>query len=305
MGHYAYKDSVLSYLMLDKDRFGITMLHPTAQNGIVWENNWDNAIKRTVNSAGIDKRNSDPNDKMVSLHCPSHSSQGNQLIVYGNGTAKLRGQHPRLYINKANWEPLWLNTEMTCYAQFIKPLVMSQSYTTFRLCSRSNHQGEYKCVCNGKGYAHEFNIYQNSMTIKDSRFRKELLHPHYANMKTAAAKGFDARKWIGQKFICRNDAKDNVVIQAYVDYSDGYNGGDWKQIGQYIDEGVNWGITEDKELQGIEKDCLKCKGDSDCVDPAPAKPYNEKITRKGASCYLRTDFVSDCYFKKFSIREIA
>lgn len=280
------------------DKFGITQLYPTA--GLEWFSNWDNGVKRIVNSAGIDKRNQDPNDSLVSLHCPSHSSQGNQLIIYGNGQAKLRGQHPRLYVNNPDSSPLWLNTEMTIYGKFTKCIIKPESYTTFRLASRSNHQAEYQCVCNGKGYAHELFIKQDTLTLKDSRFRKELVHPHYANQMTNASSGVSMSTWIGQKFVCKTE-KNSVKLEAYIDLTNGLNGGDWKLIGSFTDSGT-WAVTEPKELEGIEDSISRCN--SDCLDSKPIKPYNEKILRKGASCYLRSDFIQDSYFKNFSIREI-
>lgn len=261
-----------------------------------WQCNWTSS--RLVKSGGIDRRNADPKDEMTSLHCPSYDKQGNVFLVYENGQAKLKGEHPRLYINKPDSTPIWNNVEMVCYAKFVKPIIQSGSYTVFRLAARSNHQGEYKCVCNGKGYCTELMINQKNLTVKDGRFRKELIHPHYANKVYDIPDISIGNKWIGLKFICKTDSNNNVLLQTYLDTTDA---GAWKKVGELVDKG-DWKIDSAKELDNIEKDCAKCG--SGCLDPAPKKPYSEKITRPGASCYLRTDFVQEAYFKKFSIKSI-
>ncbi len=281
------------------DKFGITQLNESV--GLEWFSNWDNGHARTINSQGVSTRNQDPDDPMVDFHCLSYSSEGNQFIVYGNGQAKLRGKHPRLYVNKSTHEPLWLNTEATIYGKFTKCIIQSGSYTTYRLASRSNHQDSYICQCNGKGYASEIFIRQDTLKFKDARFRKELIHPHYAN-KYWTSQNWDMTKWLGLKFICKTDSNNNVISQTWLDKTDGLNGGNWIKTGEFIDTGTNWAITESKELENIEKDISGCT--SGCLDSKPVPPYNEKILRKGASCYLRTDFIQDSYFKKFSIREI-
>lgn len=286
--------------MPDLDEFGITKLYPTT--GAEWFSKWGNGKKRSFDSQGINKRNEDLDDTMSSFHCNSYLEQGHQMIVYGNGQMKMRGEHPRLYINKPNQEPLWLNTEMTCYAKFTKPIIKTGSYTPFRLASRSNHHNEYRCICDGKGYATEIMIKQDTLYVKDARFRKELIHPHYANKKYAMPI-IPMSNWVGLKFICKT-VNNNVLLQTFIDLTDSANGGEWDKVGEFIDDGTNWPIAEPKELDNIESDCNRCIGDSDCTDSAPLPPYNEKIMRRGASCYLRSDFIQHAYFKKFSIREI-
>lgn len=281
------------------DKFGITKLFPDADTGIKWYSNWDNGVKRTVKSKGVTTGNPDPNDPMVDLHSLSYSAEGNQMIVYGNGQAKLRGKHPRIYVNNRGQDK-FKNVEMTCYAKFEKAIVQSESYTTFRLATRSNHQDSHKCPCNGKGYASEIFIRQDNLAFKDARFRKELIHPHYANAPWAK-QTWEMSKWLGMKFVCFTDKNNNVVNQTYLDFTDGINGGKWIKVGEKVDSG-DWAITEDKELLNIESDISKCK--DNCLDSKPVKPYNEKILRPGISSYLRTDFIHDCYFKKFSVREI-
>ena len=279
------------------DRFGITELNPS--KGFEWFSNWDNGVKRTVNSEGVSVRNRDPSDAMVDFHCLSYSTEGNQFIVYGNGQAKLRGKHPRLYINHVNQDPLWGNIEMTIYGRFTKCIVEKGSYTTYRLAGRSNHQNTHKCKRDAKGYAAEIFIRQDTLMAKDARFRKELVHPHYANSSFPVPIAAMSN-WVGMKFICKTINEDQVLNQCFLDYSNGQNGGVWNKAGEFVDTG-KWAITSSKELANIDEDINSGSG---CIDTKPVKPYNEKVLRKGASCYLRTDYVQDCYFKNFSIRSI-
>ena len=269
--------------------------------GIRWTNNWDNGHKRTLKGKGTSKTdNTDPDDDMVFFHCVK--KEGNVMTVDGAGTCKLTGRHPRVYVGDLKRK--FNNVEVTCYARFLKPMIEKGSeYTTFRLATRSNHHAITKCRCNGKGYAVECFINQKELTFKDSRFRKELIHPHYANGPfTSGLKGIDMKNWLGMKFVLQTSlSTGDVVSKVYFDRTGGVNGGTWTLVGTLKDTGTNWPIKDAKELKGIEGDIKKCKN---CIDSKPVKPYAEKITRAGFCTYLRTDGVTDSQFRWFSAREI-
>jgi hypothetical protein len=285
------------------DKFGITKLVADG-TGIQWYSNWGNGKKRTLKGKGTSKTdNKDPNDSMSFFHCVG--KQGNEMTIDGKGICRMKGEHPRLYVgdmkNKFN------NVEVTCYVLVKKCMIKSGSYTTFRLAGRSNHHATAKCKCNGKGYAAECFVNQSARTFKDSRFRKELLHPHYAN------KGFTSghanlalhTNWFGMKFVLQTSTSTGeVTSKCYTDVTNGAAGGTWVLKGTQVDNGTNWAITAAGELAGIASDIASCK--KGCLDKKPAgPPYQEKVTRPGYCCYLRTDFVSEICFKWFSAREIA
>lgn len=295
------------------DKFGITELNPTKAGGLEWFCNWSNGKKRTVKSQGMSQRNGDKYDSMFSLHCPSYKQQQNVIEIGGKGRATLRGQHPRIYICKKDGSPVWGDVEITCYSKIIKTypdgvdpeVPAGKTYTTFRLAARSNHHLEYKCICNGMGYNSEFFIGGNA------RLRKELMHhgpglSHYANAAGTHVV-YPLGEWVGHKFIVKtlSESPPKVLLQTFVDNTNGGHGGVWTKAMEYVDDG-NWAITG-SELKGIEADITSCTGDIGCVDgpPCPPKgPYNKVIVRQGGSCYLRTDWVKDSVWKNFSIREI-
>jgi len=273
------------------DKFGITKLLP--DNGAKWFARWDNGKARTIKSTGTSKVAKDPSDSMCRLLCQEYSKEGNMMTIDGNGEAKLQGMHPRIYVMDGTKK--WLNTEMTCYAMLVAPRVEPGSYTTFRLCTRSNHHAINQCNCNGTGYSSEF-----FLPSKDQRFRKELNHPHYANWPFSSPNPA-LNQWFGQKLIVYTLPDNTVHLKCLIDLTDGANGGDWQQVGDYIDNG-NWAISSPKELENIASDISHCK--KGCLNPKPVTPYNRVILEKGIASYLRTDYVNDIRFKRFSIREI-
>lgn len=273
------------------DKFGVTKLLP--DGGSKWFARWDNGKARTIKSKGTKSPAKDPSDSMLRLLCQEYSKEGNMMTIDGKGEAKLQGKHPRLYVMDGTKK--WLNTEMTCYMMLVNPIVEPGSYTTFRLCTRSNHHAITSCNCNGTGYSSEF-----FLPSKDSRFRKELSHPHYANMPFASPVP-PLNVWFGQKLIVYTLPNNTVKLQCLIDQTDGLNGGDWQPVGELIDSG-NWAINSPKELENIASDISRCK--KGCLNPKPVAPYNRIILEKGVASYLRTDYVNDIRFKKFSVREI-
>jgi len=274
------------------DKFGIKKLFP--DYGPKWFARWDNGKPRTIKSTGTISVAKDPSDSMAKFLCLEYAKEKNMMSIDGKGEMRLQGMHPRLYVYDGSKK--WLNTEMTCYCKLVSPMVVPGAYTTFRLCTRSNHHAITKCICNGTGYSSEF-----FLPAKDQRFRKELTHPHYANWPFASPNpGLNV--WFGQKFVVRNSGYNKVRLQCYIDLTDGLDGGDWQLVGEYTDDG-NWPIESPKELANIATDVSKCR--SGCLNPKPVSPYNRIITETGVASYLRTDYVNDIRFKKMSVREIA
>lgn len=286
------------------------MLNPSVSTGMQWYNNWASRKNKglILKGDGTSGRVQDPEDQCVDFSCSKN--EGNTVKFPGDGTIIMTGQHPRLYVNDlykgAKTQRKAQNVEMTCYCKVVAAMIYTDSYTTFRLATRSNHDHTATCKRDGQGYASELFFDQNTCKTGGPRFRKEVCHPHYANSDIKnLAKGFDSHNsWLGMKFVLQNNKAGNVSLKCYWDKNQGSGGGAWTAVAPQVlvDTGTNWAVNTPKELDGIENDM---NSGSSCRDAKIPKPYSAKITRAGYSSYLRTDGAKDVRFKWFSIREIA
>ncbi|HVX02337.1 MAG TPA: hypothetical protein VHA09_04220 [Nitrososphaera sp.] len=78
-------------------------------------------------------------------------------------------------------------------------------------------------------------------------FEKEIAHhlpKGYAEIVTK--KPWDElprNTWVGVKFVLRNmDNDTKVKLELYRDMTEGANGGRWEKMGEFIDNGTNFGV---------------------------------------------------------------
>lgn len=301
------------------DRFGVAKFFPSV--GREWFSNWDNGYSRQIVSRRVNIQNLDPYDRESDFH----ASSDNTCYIDGKGIMKLSGHAPRFYVHDPYTFPppenirKWQNVEMTCYGMLLslkdvsslRPSEGSKA-TTFSLRARSNHQDHGRCACNGNGYISEWGIRASGAFRWRHGFRKEFIHPHYAEQTWPSLvikhePSMQVGKWVGHKFICRNvNSARHVLLQSWRDDTDALNGGQWVKVNEYIDKG-GWKVNPDDILSGSFQNDLNTKCSDCCLDGPPPGGVNTDViwTSPRISCYLRTDNVEDMRFKNFSIREIS
>ena len=254
------------------DRFGIKEMYSTISGGREWLSKWDDGNARTINAG---KR--DPDDSMFK------ATSDSRIVIDGNGIADMSGTQPRMYVYDETKLLKWRNVEVTVYGKLIGQSRQNSS-AGINIGARSNHQDQGKpSNCNVDTY------YSRMLYDGRANFMKELYHPDEA---TAAPVGNKIRwggdgtmplnTWIGHKFVLRDyDAGTHVKLQMYLDLTDGLNGGDWKLVAEWTDDG-NW-----------------------AVPPNPCNiPMTKIILEDNPSVFIRNTNISSALYKKFSIREI-
>lgn len=261
-------NEIRSYELNDLDKFGITKIYPTIQNGRDFFSHWDEGDFRVLHFGERDVIDSD-------LIIKGNNAE---LVIDGNGIATLQGKdplkdsNPRIYVFDKT-KPKWNNVEITVYAKRIFE-IKDYSYAGINIGARSEHQDvDESHLDAGQTYYGRF-TYDNRIY-----FAKEIQHGKYAFSKNEKFNWYTndnsmpKDKWIGLKFIVRTiDSTDNVKLELYTDLTDGQNGGVWEKKLEFIDDG-SW------------------DGNRIFNDP-------------GTSVFIRSDGLGMAQYKNFSIREI-
>jgi len=259
------------------DKFGIKKIFPTLTDGTEWFANWDDGIERIVLSG-----ERDPNDIEFIVRGDG------EVIIDGNGVAKMNGETPRMYVSDPARIKKWNNVEVTFYAKRVGEF-LKLSYQGFVVGTRSEHQDVTdETPCLGKTYYGRM-TYDGRIT-----FQKEIVHhvsysdtqpepPLYA--WNTPDKQLPKDQWVGIKFIVRTVDNDrHVNLQLYRDMTDGANGGSWDKLIEYTDAG-GW------QQQGSDIACPGSTPDEVLLDP-------------GTSTFIRNDGIEEAQYKWFSVREI-
>jgi len=252
------------------DRFGIYEINPTIEKGREFFSHWSEGGFRILH---VHER--DTIDSELILR-----GSNSKLTIDGSGIATLEGDNPnlianpRIYIYDEQKQKKWDNVEITFYQKRISEQT-TYSYSGLNAGTRSEHQDVSKeNVLAGETYYGRF--------TNDGRihFVKEIEHGKYVNspenlFQWESSKGkIPIDVWIGFKFIVRtSEASGNVKLELYMDTTDGFDGGSWEKVGEFIDDG-EWG------------------GDKIFTEPA-------------TSVFLRNDGLGIAQYKNFSIREIS
>ena len=268
------------------DKWGIKELNPTITNGREWFNAWDNGIPRTIIVG-----NQDPFDPTGWFRVTGNGSGVETPKVYidGKDVAIMSGHQPRMYIYDPSLRLKWQNTEVTVYGKRISETALESSQG-INIGARSNHQDQGKpsncgvdtyysrMLYNGIGnFAKELNW------PKDSKKPNSRLHLDWLTPYGSITMPRDV--WIGHKFVIRNvDGGTHVRLEMWRDLTNGTNGGDWKLVLAYTDDG-NW----------------PAPATLDCHDTK----LNRIILDQNPSVFIRNTDISSAQYKYFSIREIA
>jgi len=247
------------------DRFGTIHLYPT--EGRIFESHWDEGGPRTLN--GQDR---DPIDAELVI-----SGRNPQVSIDGAGIATMQGQYPgnaanpRMNVFDEAREKTWENTEITIYMMRISEN-QSLSYAGLNVNSRSEHQDSSEDPENGQSYGGRFTYFGKT------QFVKEVVHDSvYQNADTKTypwntSNGqMPFNQWVGLKLVTYDLSNGDVKLELYMDLTDGLNGGDWKKVNEFIDDGT-W----------------------------EAPIFSEPAT----SIWIKNDGLGAAKYKNFSIREI-
>lgn len=273
------------------DKFGVTMVNPTAQNGRVWFSKWDNGVSRTFGNYA-----NDPFDPEFITSKNSGGMGDGSYKTSGDGVLKISGQYPRMYVVDPSKD--WRNVEITVYGMRISDTNIA--WAGLQAYARTNHGAigdEETNECDNRGYGAQF-TYPGKFL-----FEKETAHHQdngYAqvNEKTLFSGGMPLNQWVGYKFVVRDvDAGTHVKLEAYLDMTNGANGGTWTKISEFTDMSNNFGVGY-----------ATCNA---AISPSlPLTSSNNRLGtetgRPNVAIYFRSDGVNidGLLYKAASIREI-
>ena len=261
---------------------------------------------------------------------PGNATMGLYVIDYPtSGLAS-----PWLIKNEDPARKTWTNVEMTIYVKFIEKVQDGN----IRLAARTDHYNIQNCRCDGLGY--DFQLETGPSTTTGARLGTEIIHDAYdqysnhgnaptfpttninqvshANMPKLsrfnnAITYLELYKWYGMKFVCRTKTgSGTVLLQGYLDKTDGASGGAWTKILEYESNGVDGGIFQGTDLTNLESywtwtgDCGEefAADTSKFVRTPQTNSYNPVRLTSAFSCYVRADNARIIQLKNFSIREI-
>ena len=161
---------------------------------------------------------------------------------------------------------------------------------------RTNHMIDTN-YCDTRGYGGRFR-YDGNVD-----FEKETKHDALKGYAQVASKtywsgGMPKSMWIGYKFVVYDIPDGNIKLETYIDNTDGYNGGHWIKINEFMDNGSNFGVENDACNIGIDPALRLTSSDT--------RPGSETV-KPNLAVYFRSDGVGidGLWYKKVSVREIA
>jgi hypothetical protein len=267
---------VVCDVQFSKDKLGLLKLHPTATNGREWYSAWTGARAQLV------ARQRDPLDTDFEL-------RGDGTLTFlADGSVKLSGTQPRMYINDRLGERKWHNVEISFYIQRVSDTGDSSAGAIAGV--RSDHQDTVQTQpetwCKGPTYYGRL-LYDGRLNFqKEWRHEDSYVNSH-PDTKRAVWNTSDGQMprntWIGYKLTAFNQGVGVVKLALYRDMTNGANGGSWVKLLEVSDPGVAaW------------------------QPPPPVCGFFEgqRFVNPATSVFVRNTGISDARYKWFSVREI-
>ena len=262
------------------DPFGIRMLHASAHAGLSWVARW-NAPPRSF--AGVDPYD----DWFDAAHGDGSYS------VPGDGTLRISGAAPRMYIHDPACDHQWHNVEITVY--FARLDDRAVPWGGMVSVARTNHGttgDENVDTCDTRGIGARMR-YDGAID-----FEKETRHPDSQPLARRARwpDGLPFGRWLGYKHVVYDNPDGSVRQELWLDESDGDAGGQFQLLNAIEDDGTGFGTGAPGCRPGIAPELPLRAGD---------RPGSES-GKPNVSVYFRSDDVGrdGLVYKWASVREI-
>jgi hypothetical protein len=260
---------------------GIRELFPTVAGGRTYRPTWGNGEACTIRV-----HQQDPFDRRLSQLANGILDIDGKgiLVAHGDppGSNTRVGESIRIYEYDTEGKEKWQNIETTAYMMRVRE-TEAVSFQGFTIGARSEHQrvdekGEL-------GHTYYVRLEYGSGKVY---FVKEIGHHLPGGYVGSSSKpvfkgGFPTNSWVGLKFIVRNMENDSAVkLEAWVDLTDGKDGGKWEKVHEMVDRG-------------------------DWVDKS-GKTTGAPFLAPATTVFFRNDSLvngGEARYKKWSIREIA
>jgi hypothetical protein len=214
--------------LVDRDELGITKIYPDAAGAPKWASTtWTGDPRTIVADRDMMKEWRDPEDPDVCV-----PAVGDAVFeVHGDGTATWAGESPRVTVLKG-----WQNVESTVYA-WAEIVGDVEGHGKVDMRVKTDHY----CVSDAEfgGY-----IVNASFKDQDVSFRMEWTHDlGYSKTQAAMPYTLPAKTWIGVKGVVYNLPGGNVKLEAYIDLTDGKDGGEWIKVSETVHDGT-WPVRD-------------------------------------------------------------
>jgi hypothetical protein len=257
------------------------MLYPSATGGLAWAARWHERPRRFSGRDPVDAWfDADHGD--ASYNVP------------GDGTLRVTGRVPRMYVHDPRLERQWRDVEITVYFQRVDDAgvpwggMVSVARTNHGTTGDENHH-----KCDTRGLAARM---RHDGAVD---FEKETNHPHSHALgrKQHWASGMPRGTWFGYKHVVYDLPGGGVRQELWIDDTDGAGGGQFRLLNALDDDGTSFGSA-----------ASACRADTPAQLPlrADAVRTGSESGKPNIAVYFRSDEVGadGLVYKWASVREI-